>query len=89
MEVMAVTVVILAVIVLGLLFSRTWAERRLRLVQSQIALEKLRFKHQVEQTEDAPVVRIVDTVRSEAALDRIEFWTRAGWMSLWKGLKLK
>jgi len=81
MAAMAVTIVILAVIVLGLLFSRTGAERRLRLVQSQIALEKKNIERRADSES------VVDTVRSEASLRRIEFWLTASPRNLWRGMR--
>ena len=89
MNPLLIVLVLLAVLVLILLFIATMAERRLKLVRTQLILEKKDIEHRAELGDDSHVVNIVDTVRSEASLRRIEFWTKAGWKSLWKGIRIK
>ena len=84
MEALLVIIVLLVALVLVLLSIATMAERRLKLVRTQIILEKKDTEHR----EMAGEGSVVDTVRMDAALGRVEFWTRAGWKSLWKGVKV-
>ena len=84
MEAMVVILALLVALVLVLLSIATMAERRLKLVRTQIILERKDTEHREQCGEGS----IVDTVRMDAALGRVEYWTRASFKRLWRGVKV-
>ena len=84
MNVFEIVGMFLAVLVSILLYLVMVAERRVSLMRTQISLEKKDIEHR----EQAGEVTVVDTVRLDSSLERVDFWGRTSVKHLMRGVKI-